>query len=393
MFERLDFDEFHRTQVPALLARGNGKLAGSSVRDAIAFRLPDGRSWTFEPADGDIAVREGHDTAATVVELGDAAWSDFVQEAHTSFGLLYAGALTFSRSDFGGLDRWEPALRAVFHGRPLYDADTVADLELARSFTLEDDPALAGAFLRRAGFVHLRSVFTAEEIAVVSAEVEGLRRRATIDDRRSWWAKDADGHDVCCRLIYASLQSAVLGRLAGDDRLRRLADLAGTALVPVVDRLDGVSVVIKNPHVVEGLSDLPWHRDCGLGGHPVLCPALNIGIQLDRADARNGQLVFLAGSHLSSGAAPAPAPGDDTLPILAVDADPGDVTVHFGHVLHAAPPPLAPDAGRRALYVGFVPPALFGVVGEHQGYNDVLFTERPDGRVASVEERLARTQG
>jgi hypothetical protein len=391
MFERLDFDEFHRTQVPALLARGNGKLAGGSVHDAIAFRLPDGRAWTFEPADGDIALREGDDTAATVVELDARAWSDFVHEAHTSFGLLYAGALTFSRGDFGGLDRWEPALRAVFHGRPLYDPDAVADVALAQSFTLDDDPAVMGAFLRRTGFAHLRSVFTPEEIELVSAEVEGMRRRATPDDRRSWWAKDAEGRDVCCRLIYASLQSAILGRLAGDDRLRRVADLSGATLVPVVDRLDGVSVVIKNPAVVEGLSDLPWHRDCGLGGHPVLCPALNIGVQLDRADAQNGQLLFLAGSHLSSGAPP--APGDGSLPILAVDADPGDVTVHFGHVLHAAPPPLSPTAGRRALYVGFVPPSLFDVIGEQQGYNDVLFTEQPDGHVASVEERLARTKG
>ncbi|MCU1486348.1 MAG: hypothetical protein JWN67_3094, partial [Actinomycetia bacterium] len=211
MFERLDFDEFHRTKVPALLAKGNGKLAGGSVRDAIAFRLPDGRAWTFEPADDDIAVRPGDDGASTVVELDAAAWSDFVHEAHTSFGLLYAGALTFPRGDFGGLDRWEPALRAVFHGRPLYDPDVVVDVELARTFTLDDDPAGAATFLRRTGFVHVRGVFTADEVDAMSIEVEALRRRATPDDRRSWWAKDADDRDVCCRLIYASLHSAVLG--------------------------------------------------------------------------------------------------------------------------------------------------------------------------------------
>ena len=389
MFERLDFDEFHRARVPALLAQGNGKLAAGAVRDAIAFRLPDGRAWTFEPVDGDLAVRPGDEGAATVVELDAAAWSDFVHEAHTSFGLLYAGALRFPRGDFVGLDRWEPALRALFHGRPLYDPAAVADVELARTFTLDDDPAELATFLGRTGFAHVRGVFSPEEIDAVSLEVEALRRRATTDDRRSWWAKDADGRDVCCRLIYTSLHSARLGRLAGDERLRRLADLSGTTLVPVVDRLDGVGVVIKNPAVVEGLSDLPWHRDCGLGGHPVLCPALNIGIQLDRADAENGQLHFLAGSHLSSGAPP--TAGDDSLPVLAVDAEPGDVTVHFGHVLHAAPPPLSPTAGRRALYVGFVPPALFDVIGMRQGYNDVLFTEQVDGHVASVEERLART--
>jgi hypothetical protein len=324
-----------------------------------------------------------------VVELDAAAWSDFVQEAHTSFGLLYAGALRFERGDFAALDRWEPALRAVFHGRPLYDPAAMADVELARTFTLDDDPADLGTFLRTTGFLHVRDVFTTAEIATVSDEVERLRRRATLDDRRSWWAKNEAGADVCCRLIYTSLESARLGRLAGDDRLHRLAALAGTPLIPVVDRLDGVSVVIKHPAVVEGLSDLPWHRDCGLGGHPVLCPTLNMGIQLDHADADNGQLHFLAGSHLSSGAPPGADVG--SLPVLAIDTRPGDVTVHFGHVLHAAPPPRSATAGRRALYVGFVPPDLFGVIGPGQGYNDVLFTASTDGHVASVEERLAST--
>ncbi|MCU1372730.1 MAG: hypothetical protein JWO68_16, partial [Actinomycetia bacterium] len=376
MFERLDFDEFHRTQVPARLAAGNGKLAAHAVHEPIAFRLPDGRAWTFVPVEGDIEVRPGDD-AATVVELDGDAWSDFVQEAHTSFGLLYAGALRFPRGDFGGLDRWEPALRAVFHGRPLYDPSDLADIELARTFTLDDDPADLGTFLHTTGFLHVRDVFAAAEIATVSDEVERLRRRATLDDRRSWWAKNEAGDDVCCRLIYTSLESARLGRLAGDDRLHRLAALAATPLIPVVDRLDGVSVVIKHPAVVEGLSDLPWHRDCGLGGHPVLCPTLNMGIQLDAADADNGQLHFLAGSHLSSCA----PPGADveSLPVLAVDTRPGDVTVHFGHVLHAAPPPRSATAGRRALYVGFVSPELFGVIGPGQGYNDVLFTASTDG--------------
>ena len=385
VFERLDFDEFHRDRLPALLAAAP---AVGQPGLPIAFRLPDGRAYTFSAEGGSLVVTPGDDDAATVVALSAADWSDFVHERHTSFGLLYAGALTFTRGDFGGLDRWEPALRAVFAGRPIYDPAASAALALDRSFALDDEPDQLAAFLQTTGFLHVREVFTEDEIATVSAEVERLRARSQPDDRRSWWARTAAGEDVCCRLIYTSLESAVLGRLAGDERLHRLAALSGEALVPVVDRLDGVSVVIKNPGVVEGLSDLPWHRDCGLGGHPVLCPSLNIGIQLDRADAENGQLHFLAGSHRSSGAPPAPG---DSLPTIAIETQPGDVTIHFGHVFHAAPPPLAPDAGRRALYVGFVPVSLFDVVGPRKGYNDVLFTGGADGHVASVDERLERT--
>jgi ectoine hydroxylase-related dioxygenase (phytanoyl-CoA dioxygenase family) len=72
--------------------------------------------------------------------------------------------------------------------------------------------------------------------------------------------------------------------------------------------------------------------------------------------------------------------------VVALTTEPGDVTVHFGHTLHAAPPPNDRDApGRRALYLSFVPPLTFEMVGPGQGYNDVLFT-RSEGRVQHVDQ-------
>jgi ectoine hydroxylase-related dioxygenase (phytanoyl-CoA dioxygenase family) len=108
-----------------------------------------------------------------------------------------------------------------------------------------------------------------------------------------------------------------------------------------------------------------------------------IGIQLDAATAASGQLHFLAGSHRAS--AHQLQPGNaSTLPTVAVDTRPGDVTVHLGHVMHAAPEPAGRGAGRRALYVTFTRPETLEYVGPMRGYNDVLF-ER-DGRVHSVDE-------
>jgi ectoine hydroxylase-related dioxygenase (phytanoyl-CoA dioxygenase family) len=377
--------------VPATLARGNGKLGAPAVEGlgALAFRLPDGRAWTYEARDGDLTIRPGADGARTTVNLSEDAWSDFVQEAHTTPGLLYAGLVKFEGAGYDALDRWEPALRALYCGRPIYDPSTVDGIDLSASFRLSD--AGAAEYLQRAGFVHLREVFTADEIAAVSDEVERLRAKAVSGDRRSWWARNAAGDEVLCRLLYTSLVSDPIAQFAVDERFQRLSDLAGVPLLPAHDRMDGVSVVIKNSAVVEGLSDLPWHRDCGLGGHPVICPGLNIGVQLDDANADNGQLHFLAGSHESSCAMPSP---DDTdLPIVAIDTQPGDVTVHFGHVMHAAPPPLSPTAGRRAMYLTYVAPPLFDVIAREQGYNDVLFEATDDGHIASVDERLANAKG
>jgi ectoine hydroxylase-related dioxygenase (phytanoyl-CoA dioxygenase family) len=109
-------------------------------------------------------------------------------------------------------------------------------------------------------------------------------------------------------------------------------------------------------------------------------------VQLDRADAANGQLHFLAGSHHHA-AQQGPPPGAGAA-VVAVEAEPGDVTVHFGHALHAAPPPTSPSAGRKAMYIGYhLPPAL-DVVGPGQSYNDVLVS-RDGGRVKSVDEVVA----
>jgi hypothetical protein len=107
---------------------------------------------------------------------------------------------------------------------------------------------------------------------------------------------------------------------------------------------------------------------------------------LDAANAGSGQLRYLAGSHLATGSPP--APGDESLPIVGIDADPGDVTVHFGHVLHVAPPPESLDAGRRTLYVSYANPAVFDVVPAGRGYNDVLFTDLEDGHVQSPQNLL-----
>jgi ectoine hydroxylase-related dioxygenase (phytanoyl-CoA dioxygenase family) len=100
----------------------------------------------------------------------------------------------------------------------------------------------------------------------------------------------------------------------------------------------------------------------------------------------------------SQGTAASSAPPDGTsqreaarsnLPVVSLETEPGDVTVHFGHTLHSAPPPTdRSSAGRRALYLTFVPPLTFEMIGPGQGYNDVLFT-RTSGRIKHVDELRA----
>ncbi len=94
---------------------------------------------------------------------------------------------------------------------------------------------------------------------------------------------------------------------------------------------------------------------------------------------------MIPGSHRGTSRLPGPRQAA-VLPVVPLSTEPGDVTVHFGHTLHAAPPPADLGAsGRKALYLSFVPPITFEMVGPGQGYNDVLFT-RHDGRVRHVDQ-------
>jgi ectoine hydroxylase-related dioxygenase (phytanoyl-CoA dioxygenase family) len=384
-----DFDTFHREQLPAAVGgRDGGAAAARDVGDgrSVAFRLDDGRAYTYRAVGGRIVIEPGTAQADAVAELDEPAFDDLVNERWTIFGLLYPGRMRVAEGTFDDVASWEAALTNLWFDRPIYDgaSEDLGSLDLSRTFRLDDDDGEIVHFLRSAGFLVLRDVYSADEIAAIDSEVRRLLGIARPDDNKSWWATNADGDEVCCRLTYVNERSTQLAQLHEDPRMQRIASWHGDDLRAMPDRLDGHSVVIKNSAVVSGLSDLPWHRDCGMGGHPVLCPTLNIGIQLDRADADNGQLWYLAGSHRHTNRI-SEVDRHPEWPIVRVEANPGDVTVHYAHVLHVAPPPAGSDAHRRTLYVGFNNPEVTEVIPPGKGYNDVVFSHG-DGRVRAPTE-------
>jgi ectoine hydroxylase-related dioxygenase (phytanoyl-CoA dioxygenase family) len=393
-FGPIDFEWFHEEELPALL-RQRGRVfseADASVVRPLGVQLSDGRGYTYVPDGSTFSVRPGTAGATTVVELSSDAWCAFTWELKTCFALLYADQLAVRRGSFGQMARWEPALRAAFSDQAVFDVDHPApledeagrDLDLTRSFTLDEPVDEIRDFLHRVGFVHLRDVLDPDEIAALRADVTAALGRARPDDRKSWWTTVGE-REVCNRVNYLNDDSARIAALGADPRFLRIAALGGNDLRDAHDRLDGNGVVIKVPGAIGGLADLPWHRDCGMGGHPVKCPMLNVGIQLDAATRGSGQLRMIPGSHRGTSRLPS-AREAEAHPVVALSTDPGDVTVHFGHTVHAAPPPEDPRAsGRRALYLSFVPPLTFEMVGPGQGYNDVLFT-RSEGRVQHVDQ-------
>ncbi len=390
-FEPVSFVGFHRDRVPTLVAR-HGKLVARDLEGAAPFalRLPSGAAFTWFPSPDGVRITEGDDKADTVVELNEETFSEFIHQLLTASGSVQTGRAKIVRGSIVGWQRFEPAIQSLCEGREIYGPqvwETLVDrrgqpLDLRRRFSINDDLEEIRHYFHTAGFVHLEAVFTPEEIERYGAEVEHVRSRTTPGDPFSWWSIDASGREVVTRINYCGRHSKALQALSHDSRLERFARLAGSTLRVCDDRLDGPMVFIKNSHVVKGNGDLSWHVDDGIGGHPVMCPLIQAGVQLDRANAENGQLGILAGSHRYSkhwiqwGQ-------EEGLPAVFLETEPGDLTLHYGDAMHTTPPPTGANAGRRALYYKFAEPKTFEWIPADCHYNDALFRPDPSGRTAS----------
>jgi hypothetical protein len=390
-FALRDFVAFHRSELPARSAE-HGHLVVADLRGVppLAFATDDGASFTWVATEDGVRVVEGDETAATVVELSARTFSEFLAELVTASGAVRTGRAQVTRGALDGWQRWEPAIQSLCSGREVYSRavwETLVDrtgapLDVHRTFAVHDDVREMRHFLDRAGYLHVKAVFTPDEVERFSAEVEHARSNTVPGDPFSWWSVNAGGEEVVTRINYLGRHSPALQQLSYDARLLRFARLAGPDLRVCDDRLDGPMVFIKHSNVVRGNGDLNWHVDDGIGGHPVMCPLIQTGIQLDHANAANGQLLVLAGSHrytkhwIGWGE-------EAGLPAVALDTEPGDLTVHYGDAMHTTPPPTADGAGRRALYYKFAEPKTFEWIPAGCHYNDALFRPDADGRVAS----------
>lgn len=149
--------------------------------------------------------------------------------------------------------------------------------------------------------------------------------------------------------------SPTTAALLADPRFRALADVSGDGHVFDSRKEDNrIEALFKPIGIVEGISDVPWHKDCGLGRHSYECCGLTVGISVTGADETSGQLRVVAGSHRGLVWPARQRPGSD-LPEIDLPTQTGDVTVHLSCTTHMAQPPIARE--RRVMYTGFALPS------------------------------------
>ncbi len=396
-FASIDFHRFHGEELPALLAAGRARLAARAAvgLGSIALRLPNGTAYTYRARESGIDVTPGDDSADTVIEMDLDSWQGLVHELEAPAGLLYAGRVRCVRGNAVDLMAWESALRALYNGRPPYDpaAQALQDrsghvLDPEATFSPASDRDEMTHFLRTAGYLFVRDVFRAADVSAFLDEARQLQREARQGDKLSWWGKTSAGDEALCR-VTRGVAKPHLATLPTDPRLLSLKDLADESFVYRKGEGQGVTVIFKNPNVTEGLGDLPWHRDCGMGGHAVVCPTLVISAYLTDATPQTGELAMLPGSHHAAFNAHDPRNAHDqrrdiTAYAAHFRARPGDVSLHFSDTVHSAPPPAAQRDGYRiSAVISFARPDARHHRGE-SSYNDVLH-QRADGQIEHLE--------
>lgn len=168
---------------------------------------------TFSIRDGRVAIEPGVDGFPTRIELARASFEGLTRDLESTAGLIYGRRAQAKSGDLMDFMQWEPALRWVYTGRPVYDPAAIdlrdrrgEPLDPTRSFRLDDDREEMAHFLRTTGFLFVSDVLSSDELARLGAEAERLRLEAREGDQESWWGRRDDGTTVLCRVLRAGKQ-------------------------------------------------------------------------------------------------------------------------------------------------------------------------------------------
>ena len=357
----LDAELFLRETLPAALDANLAGIAPGAARlrlRPLAIETPDAAATVFWRGDrAEVAPGAGSD-GSIAWQLTREAFADLVSDQSTPMAMFSSGKLSVTGGGLGDLLDWWLVLRAALDGRVIHTPGSVtfrardgSPLDLDRSFAPDDDPAEMSQFLHEAGFLHLRGWLDAERMDQISADMDAAAGDYRDGDGNSWWVTTGDGARRCVRMQCFDAKSPTTAGLLEDPAFLRIGELTGDGHRGQQGLVGNrVEALFKPIGVAQGISDVPWHKDCSLGRHSYDCSNLTTGISVTGATEDSGQLRVRPGSHRALCWPALTQPGLD-LPDRPLPTGKGDITVHLSCTLHMAQPPVARE--RRVLYTGF----------------------------------------
>ena len=273
-----------------------------------------------------------------------------MHDVRTPMGFFTGGDLDLPPGRLEDTLDWWVVLRSLLDERPVH---TPGDIEVPdhRTFTPARRPMpICRRFLHQAGYLHVAGLFTEDR------DGRGVGRHGRggprLPPRRRLLVVGPHGRRRASASCACSASRSVPPPPAPCSPTRvspASAPSPATATSLVAEEKAGnlIEALVKPVGIVEGISDVPWHKDCSLGGHSYRCCSLTVGISVTGADATSGQLRVVAGSHRAL-IQPAFVRRRLDLPQRDLPTGTGDVTVHLSCTLHMSQPPV--DRERRVLY-------------------------------------------
>lgn len=341
-----------------------GDAAAAYELGPLTIRV-DGDPWAFSIQDGRLVIGHGDgapgvDADRWPIDMSEADFDDFALDSVTPIGWFSSGHLPLGRS-LGRMLDWALVFRGLWDDEVPYlpGSLVIADpAEWMRSFRMgEDSTEAMRDFLATYGFLHLQGLFSAADMAAVSADMDTMAPRFAPGDGQSWWATDSNGTQHLVRAKSADEHSATVAELVARPEFLAIGDITGCGHRWNDRDANRIEALTKPLNIVEGISDVPWHKDCSLGRHSYMCCRLTVGVSVTPGATDTGLLRVVAGSHRARTWPALSRPGLD-LPVVPLPTEAGDVTVHLSCTLHEALPPTT--APRRVMYTDFVMPALPG---------------------------------
>jgi len=311
--------------------------------DALPFTL----EWR-----GDRAVVRPDRSGAAHVLLDATQLSDLVNDQSTPIAWMSNRLLRMPAGGLPDFLNWWLVLRSALDARRLHAAgDVTVPRDRLRSFDPDDSDDAMRAYLEEFGYLHIRGLFTAAEMAAVEADYPQAAPHYRKGDPLAWFASTFEGEERLVRMEGFDRFSPTTVELIDRPRFQRIAGIPGCGHVATRKAGHRVGALTKPIGIAKGISDVPWHKDCSLGRHSYECCNLTVGISVTGADADSGQLRVVPGSHRALiWPAPCLQPGLDLEPV-DLPTETGDVTVHLSCTQHMSQPPVKRE--RKVLYTGF----------------------------------------
>lgn len=225
------------------------------------------------------------------------------------------------------------------------------------------------AFLEKYGFLVFENVASPEEVRMILSEVDVIQERWLSENRQKvngiplWLGRGPSGEPFFQRLPFTSLFSEKIKNFVRDDRFAAVRSLVGSSTRVGDEEKDGVVVSRYLNTPGSTYPRLGWHTD-GLRDLFYLRrpkQMLNVGLHFDRVKKEDGGLRIIPGTHNQGFLKmllykPYFVSHAEDPQEIAVETEPGDLTVHDGRTWHRVErsPKTGRESLRRVMYVPYL---------------------------------------